>query len=84
MTAQYKKNKKEWESTAKFWTQTYAMKGEGVSKQLKQLVDVSEQCVGQFTITNCVQMGFPEDKAKAALEKRNGDVNAALNDLFSA
>mmetsp|Transcript_25593 Transcript_25593/g.61677 ORF Transcript_25593/g.61677 Transcript_25593/m.61677 type:complete len:192 (-) Transcript_25593:463-1038(-) len=68
VAAQYKKNKKEWEATAKFWTQSYAMAGEGNSKKVKQLVD----------------MGFPEDKAKAALEKRNGDVNAALNDLFSS
>eukprot|EP00466_Bigelowiella_natans_P016485 jgi/Bigna1/72285/fgenesh1_pg.19_\ len=66
VAAQYKKNKKEWEATAKFWTQTYAMKGnlDGKIKQLKE-------------------MGFDEGKAKEALEKRNGDVQAALNDLIS-
>jgi len=68
VAAQYKKNKKEWEATAKFWTQTYAMKGDPLEKQVKQLKE----------------MGFDEAKARDALAKRNGDVNAALNDLFTA
>mmetsp|Transcript_20253 Transcript_20253/g.28485 ORF Transcript_20253/g.28485 Transcript_20253/m.28485 type:complete len:194 (+) Transcript_20253:104-685(+) len=68
VASQYKKNKKEWEATAKFWTQTYAMKGDPLDKKVKQLTE----------------MGFDEEKAKDALAKRNGDVNAALNDLFSS
>mmetsp|Transcript_18628 Transcript_18628/g.33334 ORF Transcript_18628/g.33334 Transcript_18628/m.33334 type:complete len:193 (+) Transcript_18628:1310-1888(+) len=67
VAAQYKKNVKEWEATAKFWTQTYAMT-EDVDTKVKQLTE----------------MGFPTDKAKAALAKHNGDLNRALNDLFTS
>eukprot|EP00954_Amorphochlora_amoebiformis_P029563 1393347-Amorphochlora_amoeboformis.AAC.1 len=43
---QYKKNKKEWEATAKFWTQTYATaKGDGYEEKVKQLTEVPE-CFG--------------------------------------
>uniref|UniRef100_A0A6V3JCS0 E2 ubiquitin-conjugating enzyme n=1 Tax=Lotharella globosa TaxID=91324 RepID=A0A6V3JCS0_9EUKA len=68
VAAQYKKSKKEWEATAKFWTQTYAMKGDGLDTKVKQLME----------------MGFPEEKAKEALKAKKGDLNAALTSLFSA
>ncbi len=69
VAAQYKKSKKKWESTAKFWTQTYAMPGK-ISPEL------------EAKIKKITAMGFDEKKAKEALQKANGDENTALNILL--
>ena len=34
-------------------------------------------------VQRIMEMGFPEDAAKEALEKFNGDENAAINSLLS-
>ncbi|KUF90902.1 hypothetical protein AM588_10002826 [Phytophthora nicotianae] len=53
-------------NTARFWTESYAKQTEtGDDAALSRLID----------------MGFPADKAKAALQAANGDENAAIEKL---
>lgn len=66
----YLSNRPEFTSTAKFWTECYAMpKADGgdISGALRRLMD----------------MGFPQDAASAALEQNGNDENAAVNALLS-
>lgn len=54
--------------TARFWTESYAKpKDAGDDAALSRLMD----------------MGFPSEKAKAALQATNGDENAAIEHLIS-
>ncbi|ETO83060.1 hypothetical protein F444_02862 [Phytophthora nicotianae P1976] len=56
-------------NTARFWTESYAKQTEtGDDAALSRLID----------------MGFPADKAKAALQAANGDENAAIEKLVSS
>jgi len=63
---QYKEAKKEWEGTAKFWTETYA-------SELQQPPGLDQ----------LTAMGFPEDKARDALKKCKGSVDAAMEVLLA-
>ena len=65
---QYKSDYKEYVKTAKRWTETYAMKkAPDYSKQIEQLA----------------AMGIPKDDALRALELTCGNVQEALESLFS-
>jgi ubiquitin-conjugating enzyme (huntingtin interacting protein 2) len=72
VAAQYKRNRKEWEATARFWTETYAAPpsasgGGGASAGVEQLV----------------AMGFPAVDAERALRAKGGNVEQALELLFA-
>ncbi|KAF1774980.1 Ubiquitin-conjugating enzyme, active site [Phytophthora cactorum] len=56
-------------NTARFWTESYAKQTDtGDDAALSRLID----------------MGFPTDQAKAALQAANGDENAAIEKLVSS
>ncbi|GAB4818055.1 hypothetical protein N2152v2_005101 [Parachlorella kessleri] len=55
--------------TAKFWTDTYAVKGQMVSQDDK--------------VQRIVEMGFDEASARQALRSADGDENAAIAMLLS-
>lgn len=63
---QYKENKKAFEQTASYWVSIYAQPDEGKSLKVKQVTD----------------MGFDAKAARAALEKANWDVTAAITALL--
>lgn len=72
VAGQFKRDPKEFEQTARFWTSCYAMdqsasSGGGVDAKVQKLVE----------------MGFPADKCRVALEKCKGDENAAVEWLFN-
>lgn len=67
VAGQYKRNIKEYEQTAKHWTETYA-KGSNVDAKVEMLVS----------------MGFDKDKCIAALQKHNGNQEAALEYLLNS
>ncbi|KAI9920476.1 hypothetical protein PsorP6_015604 [Peronosclerospora sorghi] len=63
----YLENQAQFLNTARFWTETYAKKTEtGNDAALLRLID----------------MGFPSEKAKAALVAAKGDENAAIETLL--
>uniref|UniRef100_A0AAV1TEF2 E2 ubiquitin-conjugating enzyme n=1 Tax=Peronospora matthiolae TaxID=2874970 RepID=A0AAV1TEF2_9STRA len=65
----YLHDQKQFLSTARFWTESYAKQtNTGDDAALSRLMD----------------MGFPSDKAKAALLAANGDENAAIENLVSS
>mmetsp|Transcript_18035 Transcript_18035/g.48511 ORF Transcript_18035/g.48511 Transcript_18035/m.48511 type:complete len:171 (-) Transcript_18035:598-1110(-) len=65
VASQYKKNIEEFNSTAKYWTETYATGSSGGEESVKKLME----------------MGFEAAQARAALEKFDGDENKALDFL---
>jgi ubiquitin-conjugating enzyme (huntingtin interacting protein 2) len=67
---QYLSSLREFQATAKQWTEAYAHSNQVVSKADK--------------VKRIVEMGFPEEAAAAALEKTNGDENAAMEMLLGA
>lgn len=67
---QYLGNLREFEQTAKQWTEAYAHGNQVVSKADK--------------VKRIIEMGFPEDAAASALEKTNGDEIAAMEMLLGA
>lgn len=67
---QYSSNFKEFQKTAKQWTEAYAHGNQVVSKADK--------------VKRIIEMGFAEDAAANALEKTNGDENAAMEMLLGA
>ena len=73
VAGQYKKNLKDFERTAAYWTATYATpppaqpEGEAREAMVKRLSE----------------MGFPPDKCLAALQQCKFDENQALDYLFS-
>jgi len=64
---QYKESKEEFNKTAKYWTDTYATGIKGVDEKAAQLMD----------------MGFEYEKCVAALEKKGGNTDQALELLLS-
>ena len=79
VAGQYKRSIKDWEATARYWTETYAMPekpagggggggGAAMTPQVQQLV----------------AMGFGADAAARALRAKGGSVEQALELLFSA
>ena len=67
---QYLSDVKEFNATAKQWTEQYAHSNQVVSRAAK--------------IKRLVEMGFPEDTASNALDKSNGDETAAMEMLLGA
>jgi len=63
----YKEDRPKFDQQAKYWTEMYAKGFTDDSAKVKQLME----------------MGFPEDKAKAALAASGGDENIALEKLLS-
>lgn len=63
----YKEDRAKFDQQAKYWTEMYAKGFTDDSAKVKQLME----------------MGFPEDKAKAALASSGGDENIALEKLLS-
>ena len=63
---QYKKDIAEFNATAKFWTETYAMPSKGDDEAVRTLMD----------------MGFDEAAVRSALSGCGGDQQAALNILL--
>lgn len=82
------------ESTAKFWTQCYALPAgesgaEVDSFEIFKIIfalfkNPSKIQVGSEAIRRLVDMGFPEADARTALVNNNWDENAAVNALVSA
>jgi len=64
---QYKSDIKQFQATAKYWTETYAAPGGDVDKSVKKLME----------------MGFSEDQCKKALSQTENDENRALDWLLS-
>jgi len=66
VASQYKKDKKLWEKTAKYWTEMHAVEKDKqakvVDEKLKALID----------------MGFDEEKAKKAYAEAKGNVDRAV------
>lgn len=69
VATQYKNDRKAWEATAKYWTQTYAAPASGNSQEAK--------------VTKLLGMGFPEPRVRQALEKCRWDEDAAVNELLA-
>ena len=65
----YKKNRELFTQTAKFWTESFA-------QEKAQKAGTDEK------VQNLVDMGFPAEAARAALEKHNWDETSALNSLL--
>lgn len=64
----YKKNREEFDRTAKFWTDTYAKPKSDTNKD--------------DAVTRVCEMGFDRDQARKALEKHDWDESAAVNALL--
>ena len=69
VAGQYKKNLKDFERTAAYWTATYA------TPEVKPDVDAM--------VKRLSEMGFPPDKCLHALQTCKFDENQALDFLFS-
>lgn len=69
----YLSNYQQFESMAKFWTETYAMK-ESNGKSIEK----------HPAVVRLMEMGFEEDKARQALLEFKGDENAAIEKLLSS
>ncbi|CAH0478274.1 unnamed protein product [Peronospora belbahrii] len=65
----YLEDQQQFLNTARFWTESYA-------KQQETSNDAA--------LSRLIDMGFPSDKAKAALLAANGDENAAIEHLVSS
>lgn len=63
---QYLNKRDEFNGQAKYWTECYAGKQGSVDEKLQRVME----------------MGFPEDQAREALAKFDGDENAAVNSLL--
>eukprot|EP00457_Paulinella_chromatophora_P008084 gb/GEZN01008111.1/.p1 GENE.gb/GEZN01008111.1/~~gb/GEZN01008111.1/.p1 ORF type:complete len:193 (-),score=36.86 gb/GEZN01008111.1/:481-1059(-) len=68
VASQYKKDKKAFERTAKYWVESFAKPPASKEKMVEKLVG----------------MGFTAEQAKQALVKTDYDENAALEQLLSA
>ncbi|CEM02402.1 unnamed protein product [Vitrella brassicaformis CCMP3155] len=63
----FKRDRKLFEQTAKYWTETFAKKDESNHDE---------------SVKKLVEMGFTEDQAKTALQKHGWDETEALNSLL--
>lgn len=70
VASQYKRNRKEWAATAKYWTEIYASSRPEASMAEK--------------VAEMVAMGFEEHRCRVALMAKNGDVEKALEMLFAS
>jgi len=70
VASQYKKDYKDFEKTAKFWTETYAVKPKSDKEDAKE--DREQK------IKSLVDMGFKASLAQEALEKSKWNVTQAL------
>eukprot|EP00455_Lapot_gusevi_P049547 TRINITY_DN7041_c0_g3_i7.p1 TRINITY_DN7041_c0_g3~~TRINITY_DN7041_c0_g3_i7.p1 ORF type:complete len:193 (+),score=40.49 TRINITY_DN7041_c0_g3_i7:81-659(+) len=68
VASMYKRNLEEFNSTARFWTETYA---------------VTEEVAQERKILKLTEMGFDRDMCRRALEQCNWDENRAVEVLFS-
>jgi len=68
VAGQYKSDRKAWETTAKYWTSTYAHPVKRETKDDK--------------VAKLVNMGFEEKQVRAALERAKWDETAAMNALL--
>ena len=64
---QYKSDIAQFNSTAKYWTETYAAPKGSLDSSVKKLME----------------MGFTDEQCRKALEKCGGDENQALDALLS-
>lgn len=72
---QYKSNYDEFVSTAKFWTESYAMRTPSGGPVRGGIVDER--------VSNLIAMGFSEAAATKALEESKGNVQVAANSLLT-
>ena len=84
VASQYKRDKKQWEATARFWTETYAAPtkapggGGGGGGGAAVPVALTPQ------VQQLVAMGFGADAAARALRAKGGSVEQALELLFAS
>lgn len=84
VASQYKKNYKEWEATAKFWTESYAK--DGVKAAVPAASTSSPHAVEkalQPALETLVGMGFDAEASLRALRAKRGNVEAALELLMA-
>jgi len=74
VAGQYKKDIKDFEKTAKFWTESYAIKP-------KEATDAKDSKETQ--VKALVDMGFKAQHAQEALDKTKGNLQQAIELLFS-
>jgi len=73
VATQYKADKKKFDQTAKYWTDTYA-----TPKKKEELKEAANAKINKLA-----EMGFDKKKCAEALEKTKGDESAAVEWLFS-
>lgn len=67
MARQVLSEPEEFQRTARYWTENFALRRRALDDKVQQLVD----------------MGFPADSARAALQRAGGDENAAMEALLA-
>jgi len=73
VATQYKADKKKFENTAKYWTESYA-----TPKKKEEMKDAVNAKIAKLS-----EMGFDKKKCAEALEKTKGDENAAVEWLMN-